>query len=172
MAIINYPFDFITLAITYKLLEIAIRTKRHILIVAIVDMACSYALAVILHSTFMLISGDITTLSISVLFESHLWLCKVVYGIYGFLIGTHDLQHLAQFENIHLFPMIVSTFVPVFVYMSIFISISIFKPFFWLTARLFHAISEKEDSAFKQIGTVVSLMMAAFKAIYDVGFIK
>jgi hypothetical protein len=169
--LINYPFDFLTIFVTYRLLNFAIKTKRHIFIVAIIDLLCSYIFAVLLHTTFMIVSGDIVFVSLNAILESHIWLSQMLYTLFNIFIGSNDWLTLSQFKDIHLFPMIVSTFVPVFLYMSVFIVISILKPFLWVSSRLFHSISEKDESAFKQIGTVLSLMMAASKAIHDYWFI-
>ena len=60
-----------------------------------------------------------------------------------------------------------TTFVAVCLYMSVFLFLSFAKPIFWLSARFFGAIGERDESVFKQVGTFLAVLMVAGKALYD-----
>ena len=74
---------------------------------------------------------------------------------------------LASMRDIHLLPMLLTTFVPVALYMGVFIFLALCKPVMWSAGRLFSVIGERDESVFKQFTTLLALILGAVKAIYD-----
>lgn len=167
LALVNYPFDFATLLVTIILLKFVITKKRFLGTVAIIDIVVSFILTTTLHTTLTLIKAENTENVLLSLQNSAYWLLECLHNLFFILLGIYDWNKLYGYQDVHLVPVIVSTFIPVVLYMCLFINISILKPGFWFTARIFSAISEKEQSIFTQVGVIISLVMGALKAIYD-----
>jgi len=163
IAIINYIFDFTTIALTTLLLKKVAELKRFFFAIALVDMLLSGILALIMLCVLCVSAGNWAMLPIEGLVRTAIsWTKQFMDFLLRGDVGVSPVP-----SDMHLVPLLLTTFVPVFIYMFIFTVISILKPFLYITGRLFGAISEKDESAFKQIATVIAVIIAALKAIYD-----
>ncbi|HUU15871.1 MAG TPA: hypothetical protein VMW72_01875 [Sedimentisphaerales bacterium] len=166
----NYLFDLVTILVSIALLRFVINRKHFIGLVAILDIAISAILTIILLSFLLLIENgwDISRFHVY-LAESVDWFGELIIGIYQAIKDNEPvMQYLAWFKNFHLLPVLLTTFVPVVLYMSVFILISFSKPVLWLASRIFGVMGEKEELVFKQFGFLIAAIMAAVKAIYEV----
>lgn len=166
----NFIFDFCTFIMSVLLLKFVVRYRRFIGIVAVIDIVISAILTVLLYTYLLIIEDKLHTLHLHVYFtESLRWFKDIIVGIYQAVKYNEPwAKHLAGLRDIHLLPMLLTTFVPVALYMSVFILISFCKPVLKLASRIFGAVGEKEESVFKQFGFLIAAIMAAIKAIYEV----
>ncbi len=167
---VNFPFDFATIAVSILLLRFVIKHKCFIGIVAAVDIIISAFLTVMLYCFLLVIENEWNILHFHVYFaESLHWFKDVIVGIYQAAKYNEPFaKHLAGLRDIHLLPILLTTFVPVALYMLVFLFISFCKPVLKLASRIFGAVGEKEESVFKQFGFLIAAIMAAVKAIYEV----
>ena len=101
--------------------------------------------------------------------ESLHWFKDIILGIYQAYRDNEPLrEHFTDYRDIHLLPTLLTTFVPVALYMSVFVLISFCKPVLKLASRIFSVIGEKEQLVFKQFGFLIASILATVKAIYDV----
>lgn len=168
--ILNFLFDFFTLIMSVLLLKLVVRYRRFIGVVAVVDIVISAILTVTLYSFLLVKENGWDFLHFNVYFADSLhWFKDVIVGIYqADKYNEPWAKHLAGLRDIHLLPLLLTTFVPVALYMSVFILISFCKPVLKLASRIFGAVGEKEESVFKQFGFLIAAIMAAVKAIYEV----
>jgi hypothetical protein len=167
LTIFNFPFDFITIFITFTLLSYFVRKKHSFYLMALVDIVVSAFLAIILYTLLLTIEGG-------QLFSNFSQYCNDAFGWFKDIIRyltsslfVNNIEVVNNLKDIHLLPILLSTFIPVFIYMAIFLSLSFCKPIIWITSRFFSIIGEKEKSVFKQFGILISIWMAAIKSIYD-----
>ncbi len=156
LTLANFVFDFATLIVTIGLLKIVVRHRRFILSIAFCDIFASALLTYSLHVVLLFAAG--------VERPFH-------YSASWFLRFARELESAqptwSNIEDLHLLPLLLTTFVPVATYMLVFVLLSFAKPVLWLSARLFGAIGERDESVFRQLGMLVGTFVAAIKAIYD-----
>lgn len=156
IGLINYPFDFISLVITYKLMMKFIKIRRFIILFALIDILSALLLTFLLYYVFSTIENGINFIeNVSDLFFLFLPLER---------ISTNSLNNV---EDLHLLPILLTTCVPILLYMSILIILSYYKYVSNFLSRTLHVISEKEDSIFKQISILLVLGIATVKAFID-----
>ncbi len=146
LAIINYPFDFLTILISVSLLRYVIAKRKWISLFALIDIILSFLLTSILYIALKII-------------ESPKLAFRQDYGLFN-LSSTHPDWPLT--------PILLTTFVPVLIYMSIFVAISFFlKPIARISAYLCGLLSEKENTPFLELATIISLVLATVKAFSE-----
>lgn len=167
MAADNYIFDFITIAIVYKSLKFIINNKKYFVIIMLLNTVTSFILAILLYSSFKLIDGTVSLMDgILVITKSFKWFIGSINGIYMYYIKDKIII-LQSLYDIQLMPIVLTTFMPVFIISICVITLSIIKPPVMLASRIFAGISEKEESVFRQLSFTFTLIAAAAKAIYD-----
>jgi hypothetical protein len=166
---INFPFDLATMVAFLLLLRFVIKHKRFIGAVAVADIIISALLTVSLYSCLLMVAHNWDIPRFFYYFDQSLhWFKDVIVGIYKSSASNEPFEkHSAGLPDIHLIPILLTTFVPVVLYMSFFVLISFCKPVLKLAGRIFGAVGEKKESVFKQFGFLITTIMAAIKAIYD-----
>ncbi|WP_210396124.1 hypothetical protein [Motiliproteus sediminis] len=167
LASINYIFDFLTIWITLHLLRSVISRKRNLALASIVDILASYILMITLYTGLTIITPNNELSIIDSLLHSLNSTYNNAENIVNLIYQSKEWHDFKWEKDLHLTPVLSSTFAPVTVYMSVFFAISLLKPFVWITARFFSVISSREESVFKQLGTLITLIMAAAKAVFD-----
>ncbi len=167
LPIVNLPFDLATIAVTIKLLGYVRRNRAGFLVVAFLDIILSLAFSIILYALLRMIAcgWDIQH------FHHHLigamvWFGEIAVCLWRYLIGARPVG-LAGMQDIHLLPILLTTFVPVALYMGAFVLLAFCKPVMWLAGRFFGVIGERDESVFKQFATLLAVLLAALKTIYD-----
>ena len=150
IGLINYPFDFLSLAFTYSCVKRIAKRKAYYPLLPVLDVAFSLILSCILYCVFYSLSEG--TLSYSLLTND----------VKDLLVNGPDKS---QFDLIYLLPIILSTFLPISL-LGIFILGLIFYKFSSLIfARVLHVLSEKKGSIFKDIAVSISAFLALVNAI-------
>jgi hypothetical protein len=164
---INLPFDIVTLLVSLYLLKTVIKKEKYIGIAAIIDILLSIALIVILYSCILAISSHWDFSNFIIYLQTSIdWFKKMVsLPFEGFL--RRPSTTLDSFQDLHLLPILLSTFLPVTFYMSIFLFVSMSKPIMIITAKCFSVIGGKDESVFKQFAILITSFLVAIKAIYD-----
>jgi hypothetical protein len=167
LTIVNYPFDFITIAITYLSLRYIADKQRFFLLFATVSLIASSLLSLGLLSVLKLIESGLNIVHFHLFFIESFELFKnLCYMILEFLIKKTYSIDLNKIPDIHLLPLLLSTFIPVVLYMSFFLFFSFCKPIMWISGRFFEVIGKRQESVFKQLGFLVGVWLAAIKAVY------
>jgi len=146
LTFINFPFDFATILVSILLLRIIIKHKRFIAFIAIIDIFISAILTITLYSFLLLVKEGWDILHFHTYFvESLQWFKEIIIGTYQ-SVKYHEplVKNLESRPDIHLLPILLTTFIPVVLYMSVFIFISFCKFIMMLAARIFGAVGEKE----------------------------
>lgn len=168
LPLINLPFDFSTIYITISLLRYVVRKKKYIGLVALADIAISGALTILLHCLLRIIENGWDIGNTHVYFvEVMRWFGNVGKVFLAWITNRQSSVKITDMRDIHLLPILLTTFVPVTIYMSIFLFLSFCKGVMLTAARLFHAVGSKKESVFKQFGAVIAALAVLIKAIYD-----
>jgi len=166
MSIVNFPFDLVTILVSLALLRYVVRSKKFIGFIAIIDIVISALLTIMLYTFLILIENNWTFSNLQIYIrESIKWFSQILSVLFN-LKPTYLVTKLGTLKDIHLLPILLTTFVPVVIYMSIFVFLSFAKPIMWVSARFFSVVGEREDSVFKQFGFLLASLMAVAKAIY------
>jgi len=136
--------------------------------VAILDINISAILSFLLYVVLRWIAnGNGTHNLIDTFYMSIKWIHELGLCVVSVVTRKPCDFKLTNLPDIHLLPLLLTTFIPVTLYMSVFIILSFAKPILRFSERIFIAVGEKEDSVFKQFGVLLATIMAAVKAIYD-----
>ncbi len=168
LPVINFPFDFATIFVTISLLRYVAKKRKYIGLAALADIAISAALTILLYCFLRIIEngwdiGNAHTHFMAVIG----WFSEIGKIFLAWITNKPSGVDISNMRDIHLLPILLTTFVPVTIYMSIFLFLSFCKGVMLTTARLFHAVSTKKESVFKQFGSVIGILAALTKAIYD-----
>ncbi|MFC2077436.1 hypothetical protein ACFLTM_01325 [Candidatus Bipolaricaulota bacterium] len=165
LAACNFPFDLATLWVTYLLLRHVCRRGKGFFWAAMLDVAAAAALSVLLYAVLKVITEGAPGAVLHYISESAEWF----WSVFGVLLSrSPDPQVVAKaMGDLHLLPILLSTFVPVLIYMSVFLFIALMKPILWLSARLLGGFAESEKGVFTQLGITIGLLMNAVKALYE-----
>jgi hypothetical protein len=99
--------------------------------------------------------------------ESLLWFREIGICLFDFWRSGHASPMFNNLSELHLLPMLLTTFVPVAIYMSVFIFLAFAKIVMSIIGRFFEVIGEREESVFKQFAILAVILMTAVKAVYD-----
>lgn len=150
IGIINYPFDFFSLAITYWCIKRISKKQGAYYFYPILDVFCSLLLSSILYIIFLSISN--AGFSPAVFVED-------IISLYA--NGPDD----TGYDLIYLTPVILSTFIPISFLAIIFFILIFYKTVSIFLSRFLHVLSEKEGSIFKDIAVTISALCALINAI-------
>jgi len=145
MGIINYPFDFLSLIFTYWCVK-QISQKRGIFYVyPVLDVLFSAILSSFLYIVLYSISKS---------------------GFY-FIFFPKELLILINhgpgkigYDFIYLLPIVLTSFVPIFLLAVIFFLLTFYKVVSVFLSRFLHVLSEKEGSIFKDLSATISALIA------------
>jgi hypothetical protein len=162
---INYPFDIVTIMVSIYLLKIVVKNGKYVCFVAMLNILICIILVILQMATFKFAEHtfDISRVYSSFIYSVH-WFNSILNYVVNFIYGT---KVEAKITDIQLLPIVMSTFIPVVIYMFAIIFLSVSKPIMQIANRLFEVLSEKDESIFKQLATLITAWMAAIKAIYD-----
>ncbi|MHC4864183.1 MAG: hypothetical protein ACYTEX_08875 [Planctomycetota bacterium] len=167
LPVLNLPFDLATIAVTLRLLGYVRRRRSGFLAVAVLDTVLSLAFSVLLYAVLLAIEAGWDFLHFHRYVTAAVaWLADVG-GCFGqFLLRRRPIGW-AGLRDVHLLPILLTTFVPVALYMGVFIFLAFCTAVMRLAARVFAVIGERDQSVFKQFATLLAVILAAVKAIYD-----
>lgn len=166
MGSLNIIFDLATIIISLILLQIVITHRRFFITIALIDLAISGVLTILLYSVFKLVeNGYHLNGFIYHIYESALWLFTLLKIIIFGLINRSYNVDLSKIKDLHLIPILFTSFIPVTIYVSTIIFLSISKPIMWISSRIFE--TEKSESVFKQFASLIAVFMALVKAAFD-----
>lgn len=165
---LNFPFDFLTILITYSLFVLYTEKRFPLFLVAIVDLLSSALLTIFLYACLLCIDNNWDfTAFLSASIEAVFWFYDVLHVLLfqtrDFLFGINNLT----VPNLYLFPLIFSTFLPVTIYIAIILILLFCKLVLKFAIRVFSVIGEREESVFKQFAVLLAVVMTAFKVFYD-----
>jgi hypothetical protein len=162
-----YPLLLATIAVTLRLLGYVRRRRSGFLAVAVLDTVLSLAFSVLLYAVLLAIEAGWDFLHFHRYVTAAVaWLADVG-GCFGqFLLRRRPIGW-AGLRDVHLLPILLTTFVPVALYMGVFIFLAFCTAVMRLAARVFAVIGERDQSVFKQFATLLAVILAAVKAIYD-----
>lgn len=165
---INFPFDLITIIVSTNLLLIVVKKEKYFGVAAILDIIISAILTVLLYSILLVVENDWDISNyVSYLQLSYNWFYEISIGfLYSYDSGSINMSS-STISDLHLLPMLLSTFIPVTIYMSVFLFLSFSKLIMLVSSRLFLVIGERDESVFKQFAILLASFLAAIKAIYD-----
>jgi len=150
LALFNYPFDVLTLIISIKLLKWLIDKERRIEIIAAIDIVISAILAIVLHTMLKIVEPGASIFNIlTYLVESCRWFMEVI-----------TLHAGPEHANWPLTPVLLTTFIPLAVYMSIFISLGlILKLPMKLASRFIRLITKRDAPLLKLIISLIEVVL-------------
>jgi hypothetical protein len=150
IGLINYPFDFLSLAFTYYCVKRIASKKRFYSVLPLFDIAFSLTLSCLLYIVLFSISK----------------------GSFSYALLTVDINNMfwggpetTQFDLIYLLPIIMSTFIPISLLGIIFFILMFYKLVSLFLARILHVFSEKQGSIFKDIAATLSAFIALANAL-------
>lgn len=158
LAVLNFPFDFLTILISRELLKWVISKGRWISVVAVIDILISGMLALTLHSLLKAIeSGQITTSAlVGHLTNSWNWLASVM-----------TLQASSTHPDWPLTPLILTAFIPVSTYMSVLILLGISGILLRIAGYICGLLGEKQHTPFFELAVALSLLTTAAKGVTE-----
>lgn len=153
---LNFPFDLATILISIKLLKWVASKGKWIVLVAAIDIVISAALVTLLHTVLKSVeAGDVAAIGHHFA-ESWSWFAQVL-----------TLKASPAHPDWPLTPLLLTTFIPVAVYMSAFIFLGIVvRPFAWL-AGLVCGMFSGDKKPFTELGVIISLLGFAGKALSE-----
>lgn len=168
LPILNLPFDVATALLTFFLLKWVVRKGRFIGVIAILDIASSAVLTFMLYAVLRLIEGAGTLEDLAVfVLELVEWFKLASLQLLRVLTGNLQAPGGKVVRDLHLMPILLTTFVPVTAYMGVFIALSFVKLVMQVAARIFGIVGEREESVFRQFGFLLASAIWALKAISD-----
>jgi hypothetical protein len=159
---LNFPFDLMTVLISIKLLDWVAERGKWIVFIALIDIVISAALVILLHMTLKIIeTGSVMAIGHHFV-ESCSWFWQVV-----------TFNASTTHPDWPLTPLLLTTFIPVTLYMSAFIILGIIlKPFAWVAGYLCGLLGEKEKTPFAELAVIISLLGATAKALSEWGWLR
>lgn len=151
MGIINYPFDFLSLTFTYWCVKQISQKKGIYFFYPVLDVLCSAVLSSCLYVVLYSIS------------KSGFYFAFFPKEV---LILLNHGPNKVGYDFIYLLPIVLSTFVPIFLLAMIFFLLTFYKSVSLFLSRFLHVLSEKEGSIFKDLSASISALIALFNAIF------
>ncbi len=168
LPVINFPFDFATVVVTILLLQYVVSKRKYIGLVALADIVISGALTILLYCFLRIVENGWDIGNAHVHFIAVVrWFGDVGRIFLAWITNRQPSVNIADMRDIHLLPILLTTFVPVTIYMSIFLFLSFSKGVMMTTARLFRAVGSKKESVFKQFGFLIAVLATLIKMVYD-----
>ena len=165
---LNMPFDILTIQITLLLLNYVKFKKKYFGVIALANILLSLVLSITLYALLIFIQEGKNVFLLPNYFLNSITFFSKLFTIFiEFLLKRPFSINIEGLQDIHLVPILLTTFVPVSIYMSSFIFLYLSKPVMIVASFIFDRIGKKEESVFKQLGTLVAVWMASIKAIYD-----
>lgn len=154
MGLINYPFDFLSLAFTYLCLKMIVERKMYYPLLPLFDMAFSIILSCVLYIILFSLS------------EGTLRFASLINDLQGLFLNGPEKT---QFDLIYLLPIILSTFIPISLLGILILGLVFYKFVSLLFARVLHVLSEKQGSIFKDIALTISAFLALVNSFIAIG---
>ena len=133
-----------------------LKKRKWIISVAVIDIAVCAALTIMLYATIRTIVFEHATFVYELRYTTN-WLFD--FTTFGITTMHPDAQ---------LFPLLLTTFIPVVLYMSLFIILSlVISPLMRLTGYMSGLLGEKEKTPFLELSVVVSTLIVAIKALTE-----
>ena len=170
LTLLNLPFDFLTIFITLHLLQLIKRSGRFILLVALLDIAMSALLAIAFYAILKGIESGSFIAFVQLIGDAFAWFYALAQYAGVVVTDPGALRSASTIPDVHLVPMLMSTFVPVTLYMTVFVLLSVFKPIMWLAERVFERLAARGregTTVFKQFATLLSAIVAFAKLVFD-----
>ncbi|MBR9920829.1 MAG: hypothetical protein GYB31_08315 [Bacteroidetes bacterium] len=144
LSIVNFIFDFFTILFSLYLMNFVIKKRKFFFPIALADILLSFGLAIAQYLLLMVITdGNFEHLNIH--FESFINFMESFFW-------TNPEQ--AHGVDIHLVPIVFTSFAPVSIYMGIFIILSFSRVFLKGLNFFLQAMIEKEDKLIAKLGTL------------------
>jgi len=157
LALINLPFDFITISISVLLLNLIINQKMPLILAAILDIIISLVLSIFLYAMIEYMSSRSAVFSGSIQ-NGFNWFANIFTGNYSLLSN----------DQLMLTPLMLTTCVPVLIYMgTLLFVVLVLKPLSKVASYMCGLLSEKDNSPFFELATVISLFLGILTAISD-----
>lgn len=162
LTVLNFPFDIITILISIYLLKLIIEKETSVALVAPLDILVSLTLSILLHAS-------ITYFSISELPDIFVAISESISWMY---LVLSDFSSLTADQKM-LVPLILTTCIPVIMYMSTLLFIScVIKPLSIVSGYLCGLLGEKSNTPFFELATLISMFIGALKALEEWGRIS
>lgn len=157
LSAINFPFDFLTIFVSVKLLNWVISHNKLFAIIAFLDILISALLSITMLVVLKIFEfGNLSDI-FAYFLESMIWFKSLI----TFNISSAD-------KNWLLTPVLLTTFIPVSIYLMILIILGlIIKPFLRFSSYLCGLLSEKENTPFMELAFVLSLLIVTAKALSE-----
>lgn len=154
LALLNVPFDALTILISYALLKLSISKSVSLVLVAVIDIVASLVLSIALFCLIGLVASEPAFSNI----------CETLDTIATILSGKQAMT----VDSLALIPLLLTTAVPVAAYMSVFCFTGlVLRPLAKLSAYLCGLLGEKTNSPFLELAVLISMIVAATKAILE-----
>lgn len=161
LSLLNAPLDTLTLLVSIILLKFVISKGRYFVLIASIDILISAILALILHSLIMLIEYGSMSQFLNNLEGSYKWMLDVFSSFFSkkSLVERHDWP---------LIPLVLTPFIPVTIYMSIFIFLGVIvKPLLNFASYILGLLWEQKRTPFFLLGFVLSIIAILIKTFFD-----
>lgn len=157
VSLLNFPFDFITILVSIKLLRFVKEKSKHIISIALIDIVISGVLVILLHTTLKTVEpGGVTHLGRNFM-DSWDWFVQVV-----------TFKASSSHPDWPLTPTLFTTFIPVTLYMSAFIFLGIIiKPFARAASYICGLLFEKKQTPFLAFSLILSGLLTVAKALSE-----
>ena len=154
LAMANFPFDLFTILISLKLLRWLADNGKWIGLIALVDIILSAAATVFLHATIKMFTTPRVNFLIH-LEEALRWFINLV-----------TLSASPESPDWSLSPILLTTFLPVALYMFAFVVASfVLRPAKIVSGYLVKVLGDKGKFPFSELGVIVGMGVAAVKAV-------
>ena len=159
---LNFPFDFLTIAVTAAFLNLVRKHKYGLLLFALGDAAVSAILTVCLRAVLLGFEsgwdGGIPGIAIA----SYTWFLDAGSAILTALVEGTSMRLMAV-HDVHLLPLLLTTFVPVLLYLIPFLALGLTKGILVVVARVFRVAGSKKKPVFSQFAVLISAVVALIK---------
>lgn len=158
---LNFPFDLATILISIMLLKWVASKGKWIVLVAAIDIVISAALVILLHTALKIVeAGGVGAIGHHFA-ESWSWFAQVL-----------TLNASPAHPDWPLTPLLLTTFIPVAIYMAAFIFLGIVvRPFARFAGYVCGMLSE-EEKPFTELGVIISMLGFAVKALSEWGWLR
>lgn len=150
MGLINYPFDFLSLTVTYWCAKQISQRNGIYYLYPVLDVLSS----TLLSSCLYIILYSISKSEVSVVSFPATLLDLTLNG-----------PSKAGYDFLYLLPIILTSLVPILVLSSIFFILIFYKIFSLFLSRFLRVLSEKEGSIFKDIAATLAALLALLNCI-------
>jgi hypothetical protein len=164
LAILYLPFGAFTIVTVMWILMKAISHSWSLGLMGLINIILSYGIAVLLYAMILLLGEKSPNGLIDALILSNNWLINVL---------TFRLYNYTNLDELRLTPFILTAFIPVTLYMSLLIFLTlILRPIALIAGYLCGLLGEKQKTPFAELATIISLFIAMLKALNEWDLIK